>query len=216
MIVRNFQRSHSTFPFSSETAASLSSLAGSEDQCIHHQLYGQFDLEIICCDGQSGAHQAVLGQASKMVKEILLGDTWLLDTGDILNVVNSRKTMRTMLLPDIKKSTVKNLLSVIYTGDVVMNRLEEAGELKALWRLLKIDLIHIKDLQIVFETDSCHSLLDPCIYKSSGCPKLTDNARKRLSRERRTRLGIHKKKRMLKKRKVRSNFKVVLYLIFLY
>ena len=117
MIVRNFQRLHSTFPFSSETTAILSSIAGTGDHCIHHQLYGQFDLEIVCCDGQTGAHQAVLGQASKMVKEILIGDTLLLDNGDMLNVVNNTKTMRTMFLPDIQKSTVKNLLSVLYTGN---------------------------------------------------------------------------------------------------
>ena len=43
-----------------------------------------------------------------------------------------------------------------------MTSLEEAGELKAIWRLLKIDLIHIKDLQILFETDSSNSKLDNC------------------------------------------------------
>jgi hypothetical protein len=117
MIVRNFQRSHSTFPFSSESASSLSSRPSFGEQCIHHQLYGQFDLEIVCCDGQSGIHQAVLGHASKMMKEILIGDTMQLDNGDVLNVVNSRKEMRTMFLPDIKKSTVKNLQSVLYTGE---------------------------------------------------------------------------------------------------
>ena len=115
--MRNFQRCDSTFPFSSETPDSLACRPGSSDECIHHQLYGQFDLDIVCCDGECGAHQAVLGQASKMLKEILIGDTWLLDNGDVLNVVNSRKTMQTIFLPDIKKSTVKNLLSVIYTGN---------------------------------------------------------------------------------------------------
>ena len=61
-------------------------------------------------------HQAVLGQASKMMKDILLGDTLLLDNGDVLNVVNSKKEVRTMILPDIKKSSVKNLISLLYTG----------------------------------------------------------------------------------------------------
>jgi len=208
MIVRNFQRNHSTFPFSSETINSLSSIAGSGDQCIHHQLYGQFDLEIICFDGKSGAHQAVLGQASKMVKEILIGDTWLLDNGDVLNVVNSRKTMRTMFLPDIKKSTVKNILSVLYTGDVVMNSVEEAGEMKALWRLLKIDLIHTKDLQILFATDSSNSKLNPCEEKCTEVSKSNNkhvaNFGKKRSRFRRTKLCVSVKKRMLKIRKVRK------------
>ena len=52
-----------------------------------------------------------------------------------------------------------------------MTSLEEAGELKALWRLLKIDLIHIKDLQILFETDSSNSPLDSCGKTSSGKSK---------------------------------------------
>lgn len=212
MIVRNFQRSHSTFPFSSETASSLSSRPGFGEQCIHHQLYGQFDLEIVCCDGQSGIHQAVLGHASKMMKEILIGDTMQLDNGDVLNVVNSRKEMRSMFLPDIKKSTVKNLLSVLYTGDVVMTSLEEAGELKALWRLLKIDLIHIKDLQILFETDSSNSPLDSCGKTSSDTSgsQVVDVKRKRSQRSqrlKRSRHGLHKTKRWVKLQPIQSKQK---------
>jgi hypothetical protein len=199
MGLRKFQRLHTTFPFSSETAASLSSRPGFGEQCLHHQLYGEFDLYIVCCDGEAGLHQAVLGHASKMVKEILLGDTMLLGNGDVLNVVNSKKEERTMILPDIKKSTVKNLISVLYTGDVVMTSLEEAGELKALWRLLKIDLIHIKDLQILFETDSSNSKLDKCGTNSNDTSEeKTQDVnvnRRRSPKWKRPRHSLHRTKR---------------------
>ena len=116
MVLEKFQRVNTTFPFSSETPASLASRPGYSEQCLHHILYGEFDLHIVCCDGEIRVHQAVLGQASKMMKDILLGDTLLLDNGDVLNVVNSKKEVRTMILPDIKKSSVKNLISLLYTG----------------------------------------------------------------------------------------------------
>lgn len=200
MIVRNFQRLNCTFPFSSETPDSLLGRPGSSDQCVHYQLYGQYDLDIVCSDGECGAHQAVLGQASKMVKEVLIGESLLLDNGDVLNVMNSRKMTRTMMLPDIKKSTVTNLLSVLYTGNVVMNSLKEAGELKALWRLLKVDLIHIKDLQILFETENSNPNFDNCDRDSidSSGVKVVEITKKRPSRWRRSKVPVSKTRRRSK------------------
>ena len=116
MVLKKFQRVNTSFPFSSETPASLATRPGYSEQCLHHILYGEFDLHVVCSDGETWVHQAVLGHASRMMKDILLGDTLLMDNGDVLNVVNSKKELRTMSLPDIKKSTVKNLISLLYTG----------------------------------------------------------------------------------------------------
>ena len=118
MVLKKFQRTNSTFPFSDETVDTIHNQLGYEEFCIHEVLYGPFDLEIVCSDGECGVHQVVLGHASKMMKDMLIGDTLKLENGEELNVINTVKDARTIFLPDIKTSTVNNLLSVLYTGNL--------------------------------------------------------------------------------------------------
>ena len=106
------------------------------------------DLEFVCGDGTSVlCDQLVLALASTFLHKLILGNC--VRTGDD----RLRPQRLTVCLPDVSSEGVRGLLSVLYNGFTEFpqpsSHSTTANQIKAAFKVLKIDVVQLKDRERV-------------------------------------------------------------------
>jgi len=115
------------------------------------------DLEIRCEDGIIFSHQAVLGLASKMVRDLICRQSQLEVSlggwpgGAVVPVICDRRKEEhvVIVVPDISRGVMSKLLNLLYSGNIPIQDTEEAAKVKEAWKVLEIDVVNLKKL--IFE-----------------------------------------------------------------
>ena len=114
---------------------------------------GLTDLTIHCRDGSINAHQMILAPHSKFLKRLFLEyhsfEFAIIDWEKSIAQLTGRRTSHQVIeiyLPDFTKEDVKRLLSLCYTGQILIDNEVQSLALKNLWKSLGIDSIKLSDL----------------------------------------------------------------------
>lgn len=146
------------------------------------------DLEIRCEDGIIFSHQAVLGLASKMVRDLICRqslleisvDGWPAGTRAPVICDRRKEDYVVLIIPDIAKSVMGKLLNLLYSGNIPIQDTEEAAKVKEAWKVLEIDVVNLKKL--IFEKVDLPSIKKETVSPEGFKIKKDPSAPFRLSR----------------------------------
>merc|ERR1711892_515341 len=92
-----------------------------------------------------------------------------------------------IFLPDLQINIFNKLLDILYTGQAFLTGIQETSDLKAAWKLLKVDIIQFKQLEIILENQE---IQDECL--KSPAKNTEDTSEKKSSQRNKPRQSKRK------------------------